>query len=155
NSTSTGATTTPSILDTLDVPVHNLVGGTSLSFTYTVPSSGTNKLLFVMYASGGAASTTATQNGASLSSRDAYTSGTRVGKGGYCFLANPTTGTFTLSEGNTTSAVFSVVTLQNATLTDPIDGAGSHTQVGPTSGSVTFSTTVGNDLLMDYMVNGG
>jgi Salmonella virulence plasmid 65kDa B protein len=54
---------TPTILDTAPLTIHS-GNGTSDSFSYTVPSGGTNKLLVVLLAAGGTPS--ATLNGSDL-----------------------------------------------------------------------------------------
>jgi hypothetical protein len=61
--TSTGPATI-SILDSLDTTVHGGTG-TSDSFSYTVPSGGTNTLLIVLLGRGSPGVPTVTQNGAS------------------------------------------------------------------------------------------
>jgi YD repeat-containing protein len=127
-------TTSPTILDTLDVGVHNAVNVTSDSMTYNVPAGGTNDVEFVLFASG--ASTTATQNGTTMHCANAGTPGTRTLDMGYCYLTTATSGTLTPSLSAQSSITYFLFTLQNAVQTNPIDVTNFH-RILPTSRQTT------------------
>ena len=156
--TSTPATTSPTILDSL--PVTNRqssVSVTSDSFSYTVPAGGTNKLLVVLLAMGAdkSASLSATQNGASLTCQKISGSITRAYHF-YCYLASPASGTFSISWSGGTVFQYSIFTLQNAAQSFPIDVSNVNdlTTTG-TSLSTNVTTTQGNDLLLDNDIGTG
>jgi len=145
------ATTSPTILDALPLTLHKGTAITSDSWTYTVPSGGQNKLLVVLFA-GNADPITASQNGSPLScsringviDRAYHT---------VCYLAAPTSGTFSISWINAGGYQASMFTLQNAAQTSPID-AKYVNDIEASAPSVTTSTTtsVGYDLLIDHVV---
>jgi RHS repeat-associated protein len=153
--TSSAATTTPSIMDTL--PVTHRVSGTSVtsdSFTYTVPSGGSNKLLVVMAALGAdeSSSLTATLNGATSTCQKISGSLTRA-YDYYCYLAAPTSGTFSISWSTASGFQYGIYTLQNAAQANPIDTSYmSDLIVSGSSITTNVTTTVGYDLLLDYVV---
>jgi hypothetical protein len=97
------------------------------SFSYTVPSGGSNKLLVVFVARGDAVAPTATLNGVSLSTFTRYTSNEERFYHYYAYLANPSSGVFALTLNSMSQADYVVMTLQDAAQTNPIDttaGAG-------------------------------
>ncbi len=148
---------TPTILDSFTGSLmHNLEVGTSLSFTYTVPGGGANTMLVVVSTqTTGNAPTAISQNGVDLTGSIVKWTGAPVSPGFeiaghfYAFLAAPTTGTFSITWGGTTSANVSVFTLRDCAQVSPDDvfaGAGKN----PSSGSITksFTTNVGNDIII-------
>jgi len=153
-SLTSGATTTPylnpTILDTLPVTYRNFASVTNDSFTYTVPSGGSNKMLIVQLALGGGRTPTVTQNGSSVPMTQISGSITRANHW-YGYLANPSTGTFSISwTGGASGVQYSVMTLANAAQSSPID-ASNVTDL--TSSGSTISTSVTTsapyDLLLD------
>jgi hypothetical protein len=58
--TSPNSTTTPSVLDPLDLTIRGYSSGTSDSYSYSVPSSGSNKLFMCLVARGGGGDQTPT-----------------------------------------------------------------------------------------------
>jgi hypothetical protein len=120
--TTTAATTSPSILDTIPVTYQTLSTGTGLSFPYTVPSGGSNKLLVTQFCLGATRTPTATQNGVSVSLTAIGTVGDRCVHW-YGTLANPTSGTFSINwtgPGGAGALQISVMTLKDADLNSPV-----------------------------------
>jgi hypothetical protein len=153
--TSTPATSTPTILDSLPVTYRTLSSGTSDSFPYTVPSGGTNKELIVQVCmnagSGGAPS--ATQNGASITFTKISGDVERCYHW-YGVLPNPTSGAFSISWPSG-SVQYSVMTLANVDQTSPVDVASVSAVHAPTHATIistSITTTAGNDLLLDEAV---
>ena len=129
---SSGGTTavTPSILDTLPLTLSsatNVVHGNAISnsFTYTVPSGGSNKTLVVWLFFGGNRGRTFTtsQNGSPITMN--LLSGAPYSNQSdfyYGTLADPTSGTFSISwTGGPTYYLAVVFTLQDVDISDPID----------------------------------
>ena len=144
--------TNPAILDALPVTTrYSSTMVTSDSFTYTVPASGANKLLAVIVVANGGPTNapSATQNGSALTC--SKISGSTIRAYHYiCYLANPSSGTFSVSWTTATEFQYSIFTLQNAAQTAPIDVSNvtDLTTTG-TSLSTSVTTTQGNDLLLD------
>ena len=66
------------------------------------------------------------------------------------YLANPTSGTFTMNWNPSTEADYTLLTVANAAQVNPID-ATAVTTVGPGTVSTTsVTTTQGNDLLLSF-----
>jgi RHS repeat-associated protein len=141
----------PTILDTLPLTVHaNAIGSGSTSFTYTVPSGGSNKLLVILCACNAPnSSLSATQNGTSLATFTRIDNGTiNVTNWSFSYLATPSSGTFVFNNTNNSAAAFVVFTLQNAALTNPTDAYKHATNASTNSLSVSTSTAVGSDILL-------
>jgi hypothetical protein len=152
------AAVAPSIADASSTATYRSGIGTSDSFTYTVPSNGTNKLLVVVFGSGGdkSSSINATQNGASLTCANFSTPPHNNAYEMYCYLPSPSTGTFSISWSGSNGYEYSVFTLQDAAQTDPIDVATSGGDAGSvSSNTLTITTNVGNDALLDMTMSGG
>ncbi len=155
--------TGPTIMDTLPISLSsgnnssnaNSMHGSAASgsFTYTVPSGGTNKVEFVQINGGcanGAGTFTITQNGTSLTVVRALSASNQA-QMGYAYLAAPTTGSFSWAYSNGAShCTFVVVTVQDADQANPID---SHTTGGGnaanTSDALSLTTNTANTLLFD------
>ena len=95
------------------------------SRSYTVPAGGSNKLFLVLLTNGNSTAPTATLNGASLTfvringtANEAYYF---VG-----YLANPTSGTFTMNWSPSTNSDYTLLTVANAAQTSPIDATQRH-----------------------------
>lgn len=143
---STGATTTPSILDTLNLTIHTFTG-TSDSFSYTVPSGGTSKLLVVLALVSNPNTVSATQNGSALTVSQAPGTANRaypwIG-----YLANPSSGTFSLSLSSSGTVDYVVMTLKDAAQTSPVDVSSVTNEGNQTSNSTSVTTNIGYDLLL-------
>ncbi|MBI2612880.1 hypothetical protein HYW59_03685 [Candidatus Kaiserbacteria bacterium] len=143
------ASTTPSILDSLPVPMQKAIDTTSHSFEYTVPSGGTNKLLIALISKNDCptAPISATQNGTSLTisgipgtfNRACYYVG---------YLANPSTGPFEINFVSATFADYAVFTLQDAAQSSSVDVSNVTFEGSQSSNSTSVTTTVGNTLLL-------
>ena len=149
------ATTSPSILDTTPASglMHNIEGGTSLSFSYTVPSGGQNKMLVVLWTQNNSTDPTALSlNGTSFtSSITRHTESCSPGMANHYFayLADPTSGTFNMTWSGTTYSNVTVFTVQNARELNPID-VENLTCGTASSKSTSVTTTTGYDLLLSY-----
>jgi len=151
----TAATTSPSILDSLPFTLHQsstLIS--SDSFSYTVPAGGTNKLMVALIAFGNgdkSASLSVTQNGVPLTCQFiAY--GIRAYQH-LCYLANPSNGTFAMSWSGAATLQYSVFTVKDAAQSNPIDATALNTLiVSGASLSTNITTTQGSDLLVDHVV---
>lgn len=157
------AATTPTILDTLPIAgeghLINVNGAVSTSTTYTVPSSGVNKLevLIIGDATGGLTLSSATQNGVSMKVHN-YNSNCAVANQvllqHYAVLANPTTGTLTITMSGSGNWGGYVVTLQDAAPNDPVDAFGCAGSVATKNYALTSTTTIsGNDILLTLQDN--
>ena len=149
---SSSATTSASILDTLSVTTHQFVG-TSDSFTYTVPAGGQNKLLVVIglrwYSD-----LSITQNGTAFDSITHFAKSSGNTEDYFiATLAAPASGTFSISRPSTGYFDYIVLTLQDAAQTSSVDITSA---AGGTASSMTATTTtgVGNDLLLSFGRNG-
>jgi hypothetical protein len=132
----------PSILDTLPLTLHSVTSATSDSFSYTVPSSGSNKLLVVYLCKGNSvgALPTATQNGASLSTFVLIPGTGSLCAWYYSYLAVPTTGTFQINfPAGATNADYTVMTLQDVAPTNPVETSDLYNNGDVPSTSVTAS----------------
>jgi hypothetical protein len=144
--------TAPSILDTLPVTYQTITGTNGTTFTYTVPSGGTNKMLVTQFCLGGGRTPTVTQNGVNVPLTQISGSSDRC-LHWYGTLANPTSGTFSLTwTGSSGGTSVSVMTLQNVNQSDPIDVSNVTNTMGAGSISTSVTTTQGNDLLLDEAV---
>jgi len=155
--TTSPVTVAPTILDTIPSSglMHSLQGGTSISFSYTVPSGGENKLLIVMWSGSNATPTAMTLNGTSFASSAYVWPASSCAPGmtyhWYAYLAAPTSGTFNMQWSATENANIAAFTVRDAEQTNPIDAA--HLTCGTgSSKSTSVTTTVGNDLLLSYPV---
>jgi hypothetical protein len=146
------ATTSPSILDTLPLSIYQTSPGTTQdSRSYTVPAGGSNKLFLVLLTNGGGTNTSATLNGQSLtfiringsSNRSVYFVG---------YLANPTSGTFTMNWSPGANADYTLLTVKDAAQTNPIDASNVTTVDPGTTLTTSVTTTQGNDLLLSFPV---
>ncbi len=140
----------PTVLDT--VPVAFTVSSSvvhTISFTYTVPAGGSNKLLvFQMGVSAGISGITGSQNGVNMDFISSPFSG-NIKNMIYGYLKAPTTGTFTLTWTGDGALNLYTVTLKDAAQTSPIDTSGTNTAAPGASVTTTLATNVGNDLLME------
>ena len=155
--TTTPSSPTPSILDTLPLALSsttNVIHGNAISdsFTYTVPSGGSNKTLVVwlFYGAGRDRTFTTSQNGSpitmNLLSGDPYSNQSDFY---YGTLANPTSGTFSISwTGGATYYLAVVFTLQDADISNPIDATVWHNFSAATSDALNITTNTDNALLL-------
>lgn len=149
----------PTILDT--IPDNNLAHlvtlGTSLSFTYTVPAGGSNKMLVAMVTvSAGAFNTnvtTLTQNGVSFISNFVEDDGANLAGQLVYYLAAPASGTFQMNWTGNNNLIVTVFTIQDCVQTSPIDAHGTASNSSTTI-TTTVSSNVGNDLLLANAVHG-
>ncbi len=145
---------TPTPLDALPVAGTYFSGVTSVSYTYTVPDGGQNKLeIAYIVTSGGSAAPVATQNSVSMTCSAKFTASAnepaQLAARWECHLAAPTTGTFALSFTGSQFGWVESLTLQDAAQSSPIDGT--PLICGGTSTSTvgcSVTTTVGNDILL-------
>jgi hypothetical protein len=147
--TSSGATSSPYILDSLPLSIYQTPVGTSDSRTYTVPAGGTNKLFLVLLTNGNSTAPSATLNGSPItfvringSASEAYYF---IG-----YLANPTSGTFTMNWNPSTNSDYSLLTLANAAQTNPIDASAVTTVAPGIVATTSVTTTQGSDLLLSF-----
>ena len=118
--TSTPATTSPTILDSLPLSIYQTPVGSSDSRSYTVPAGGSNNLFLVLLTNGNSTAPTATLNGSSLTFVRISGSINRA----YYFvgyLANPTSGTFTMNWSPSANSDYTLLTVANAAQSSPID----------------------------------
>jgi hypothetical protein len=141
--------TRPSILDTLPLTIHAAASVTSDSFSYTVPSGGSNKLFVVMVCQNNATNApTATLNGVSLATFVKMPGPLDRCGWYYSYLAAPSSGTFQINfTGGSTYADYEVMTLQDAAQANPDDTSAVNNAVA-TSVSVSGTTSAGNDLIL-------
>jgi hypothetical protein len=145
------ATTSPSILDTLPLTVYQTSSGTTQdSRSYTVPSGGSNKLFVVFVANFDSSNIpSATLNGQPLTFIRISGSLNRawyfVG-----YLANPTSGTFTMNWSPGTNADYTLLTVKDAAQTSSIDTTNVTTVNPGTTLTTSVTTTQGNDLLLSF-----
>ena len=146
------ATTSPSILDTLPLSIYQTSPGTTQdSRSYTVPAGGSNKLFLVLLTNGNSNTPSATLNGQPLTFIRITGSTNRA----YYFvgyLANPTSGTFTMNWSPGTNADYTLLTVKDAAQTNPIDASNVTTVSPGTTLSTSVTTTQGNDLLLSFPV---
>jgi len=118
----TAATTTPSVLDTVPLSTYKVTAATSDSRSYTVPAGGSNRLFVLLLAANNTNTPTATLNGVSLSvSPISGTAGRMYYYVGY--LAAPSSGTFQVNFSASTYARYALFTLKDAAQTSPIDAS--------------------------------
>jgi RHS repeat-associated protein len=98
---------------------------------------------------------TVTQNGASATCAELDGGSVQENYLYYCYLAAPTTGTFSLTMNSSNQFFYVVMTLKDAAQTTPIDAI-TYAGYGSTHSSMTSSTStsVGNDLLLSIADNG-
>src|SRR5262249_54243883 len=102
----------------------------------------------VLYSQEG--STTATQNGASMACNNTTSSGIRTNKQGYCYLANPSSGTLTVNSNN--DFMYEVFTVKDADQINPIDAFGVNKNTSNvTTDSVNVTTNSGSDFLVGWV----
>jgi hypothetical protein len=153
---------TPSILDTLPIALssgNNSTNANSMhgfassnSFTYTVPSGGTNKVMvaWCSFADAQWPSVSVTQNGVTVPMTRLSPSGSdNQASMGYGTLAAPATGTFSFSTAGSGHYTCVVVTVQNAAQTGIVDSTVWHAFAANTSDAATLATNSGNTLLID------
>jgi RHS repeat-associated protein len=152
-STTVISTSSPAILDTLNLTRHAPGIVTSDSFSYTVPNGGNNKVLMLWLAGYSGTNYSATQNGSPIAI-------TRVQNGNaasemYGYLVNPSSGTFNVSSNIAGGVDYYVYTVSGADQTNPIDAVGTSTKNGTYSFSVATTTTkTANDLVLDFALSG-
>jgi RHS repeat-associated protein len=150
-----GATTTqpsayPTILDTLPLAIYQTPVGSSDSRSYAVPAGGSNKLFLVLLTNGSLTAPTATLNGASLTFVSIGTANRAIYFVGY--LANPTSGTFTMNWSPNANSDYTLLTVKDAAQTNPIDVSNVTTVNPGTTLTTSVTTTQGNDLLLSFPV---
>ena len=144
-----------------DIPIHPRLPSRSPSTkrrsarrdsrSYTVPAGGSNKLFLVLLANGNYQYALRNPQRRTAHLRAHHGSVNRA----YYFvgyLANPTSGTFTMNWSPGTNADYTLLTVTDAAQTNPID-ASNVTTVNPgTTSSTSVTTTQGNDLLLSFPV---
>jgi hypothetical protein len=147
DSTSSPVGTSPSILDSLPLTTHVAANVTADSFTYTVPSSGINKLFVVMVCQNSGTAPTATLNGGALATFVKMPGPFDRCNWFYSYLAAPSSGSFQINFSGSTYADYIVMTLQDAAQSNPDDASGVNNGI---ASSITVSTTTasGYDLLL-------
>ena len=151
SATTTSLSANPTILDSIPIAIYQTPVGTSDSRSYTVPAGGSNKLFLVLLTNGNSSAPTATLNGASVTfvringpyNRAYYFVG---------YLANPTSGTFTINWSPSTNSDYSLLTIANAAQLSPIDVSNVTTANPGTTLTTSVTTTQGNDLLLSFPV---
>ena len=131
---------------------HNGSMITSDAFPYTVPGNGGNRLLVALFAFNPdpSSSLAVKQNGTALSCTK-ITGVFTYANHYYCYLANPTSGIFSAKWSGSESYTYTVMTLQNAAQSSPIDASYVTSNTGSfASLSTSVTTTQGNDLLLDF-----
>ncbi|ANV99357.1 hypothetical protein LMTR13_03350 [Bradyrhizobium icense] len=134
-------------MDSLNLTQHSGTASSD-SFTYTVPSGGSNKLLLVIVRQNDYDLPTATQNGVSLATFTQFNGTSGQGGWFYSYLATPTSGTFQITFTGTRVYDLVVMTLQDAAQTSPIDTSAVTTTSGVSTKTTSTTTTQGNDLLI-------
>src|SRR3989344_1678669 len=150
SSTLTATSSTPSILDTLPLTLYTTsVDITSDSRSYTVPSSGTNKVFMFLLAKGCDGAPTATLNSVSLTVGEITGTHDRACYY-YGYLPNPTTGTFQINYPSAQQPYYTIFTLQNAAQSGTVDVSAVTNNGNQSSKSTSVTTTVGSDLLLSF-----
>jgi hypothetical protein len=140
----------PSVLNSTYVDVGSV--GTSDSRSFDSGSTGSNRMLVVLFGStaGTVPTLSATYNGVSMtcvgvSSTNAFTSG-------YCYLANPATGSHTLALSyNNQRPWYHVVTLQDVSAVDANAFLDSYPSQGA-SASASITTAQNNELILAHVL---
>jgi hypothetical protein len=148
--TSSTATTSPVILDTLPLAIYQTPVGSSDSRSYTVPAGGSNKLFLVLLTNGSLTAPSATLNGSPLTFVSIGTANRAIYFVGY--LADPTSGTFTMNWSPNANSDYTLLTVANAAQSNPIDVANVTTINPGTTLTTSVTTTQGNDLLLSFPV---
>lgn len=139
----------PTILDSTPLTIHS-GSGTSDSFSYTVPSGGSNKLLVVLLGKG-AGTPSATLNGQAITFTSVTGSDTQRSNPQYVgVLANPTSGTFAYSNTASNGFGYVVFTLQDAAQTSPVDATYLAGSMSNSTITGTATTTTGKDFLVSF-----
>ncbi len=147
------AATTPTPLDTLSDSLMHCVESpaSSLSFSYTVPSGGQNKMLIVLVAGIDHPSFSAlSQNGVSFINNFRQQSGDLLAHQAVYWLPAPTTGTFQANFtalGGGVSACFIVLTAQDVQQSSSLDTGDNHSNGSGASVTTSTTTRSGGDIL--------
>jgi YD repeat-containing protein len=155
SASSSSSATPPTIMDTIPSSslMHDAEAVTSESFSYTVPSGGSNKLLMVLFGDNSATGPTSiTQNGTDFTSSPYPSDGNLFAWNAKPLdrvPCKPSSGTFSMSWGGTTYSEMAVFTVQNAAQTNLVDAQNLTCGTANTMSSAT-TTSVGNDLLLSY-----
>lgn len=154
---------TPTVLDTVPSAslIHTTALGTSNNFSYTMPSGGTNTIIFFQWdEDSGVVPSAATYNGVSFTSNIKCTLSINAqlvyGCFGYIATSTPSVaGSVAFSwAGNTNSSIVAV-TLKDAAQSNAVDVFNGLGDAATTTISTTATSTVGNDALMSLTARGG
>ena len=152
--TTTPPNPSPTILDTLPVTRHDMGNGSqyipviSGFFSYTVPAGGTNKLLACFIQDAYNAVSSVSQNGTSMTVAPVPGSTAIQAYTHFAYLANPTSGTLSVTFSTPDYASVWCVTLQDAAQTNPIDAQWRGGSTPVSSFTTSTTTSIGNDILL-------